>query len=310
MRKKSHVPSVNLTWVRADGLAFREEAAMKTSLVIPRVALMLALGAVFQAHPAEHAIRGTGAIAGITAAPGVAYTVFATNLSVPRGLLANQDGSLSVAEEGAGRVVRITADGRVVEIAGGLDGPHDLESDAQGNLYVAETGKNRIARIAPNGTVTSYIDDLNAPVDLAFSPQGELFVCEFTGERLIAFKSPTEKRVVISGFRPHGLAFPMTGGIIVNDISGSRVIKILADGKVDLIADKIDLPIGIVIGPSGDLYLAARKAGQLLRISRNGTRTVLLSGLKTPRDPAFDAKGNLYVAESDGGRILKVTGRF
>ena len=102
----------------------------------------------------------------------------------------------------------------------------------------------------------------------------------------------------------------MTGGIIVNDISGSRVIKILADGKVDVIADKIDLPIGIVIGPSGDLYLAARKAGQLLRISRDGTRTVLLSGLKTPRDPAFDAKGNLYVAESDGGRVLKVTGRF
>jgi len=88
------------------------------------------------------------------------------------------------------------------------------------------------------------------------------------------------------------------------------VIRVSPDGKVDVIADKVDLPIGIAIGPSGDFYLAARNAGQLLRISRNGTRTVLLQGLKTPRDPVFDAKGNLYVAESDAGRVLKVTGRF
>ena len=147
-------------------------------------------------------------------------------------------------------------------------------------------------------------------MDLAFNPQGELLVCEFSGERVIAFKSPTDKRNVISGFRPHGLAFPRSGATIVNDITGSRVISVSPDGKVDVIAANVELPIGVVIGPSGDLYVAARNAGQLLRITLSGSRTILLRGLKTPRDPAFDAKGDLYVAESDAGRILKVTGRF
>jgi sugar lactone lactonase YvrE len=185
--------------------------------------------------------------------------------------------------------VRITSAGRIVQIAGGLKGPHDLESDAHGNLYVAETGRNRIAQITPNRVVRSYIDGLNTPVDLAFNPQGELLVCEFSGERVIAFKSPTDKRIVISGFRPHGLAFPRSGATIVNDITGSRVVRVSPDGKVDVIATKVELPIGVVIGPSGDLYVAARNAGQLLRITLSGSRTVLLYGLTTPRDPAFNA---------------------
>ena len=232
------------------------------------VATVVLLGANFPA--AGGATGDAGAIAGITAAPGVAYTVFASNLSGPRGLLANQDGSLSVAEETAGRVVRITSAGRIVQIADGLKGPHDLDSDTHGNLYVAETGRNRIAQITPNGVVRSYIEGLNAPVDLAFNPQGELLVCEFSGERVIAFKSPTDKRIVISGFRPHGLAFPRSGATIVNDITGSRVVRVSPDGKVDVIATKVELPIGVVIGPSGDLYVAARNAGQLLRIRDQG----------------------------------------
>jgi len=283
---------------------------MKASLLIRSIACIFALGAAFHAHPAERVARDTGPIAGITAAPGVAYTVFAAKLSGPRGLLANQDGSVSVVEETAGRVVKITSAGRIVEIASGLKDPKDLESDAQGNLYVAEAGRNRIARITPKGVVRSYIEGLNAPVDLAFNPQGELLVCEFLGERVLAFKSPTERRVLISGFRAHGLAFPRSGGTIVTDITGSRVIRLSPDGKVDVIAAKVELPIGVVIGPSGDLYVAARNAGQLLRISLNGSRTVVLGGLKTPRDPVFDATGNLYVAESDAGRVLKLTGRF
>src|SRR3989304_6627153 len=272
------------------------------------VATVALLGANFP--PAGGATGDTGAIAGITAAPGVAYTVFVTNLSGPRGLLANQDGSLSVAEETAGRIVRITSAGRIVQIAGGLKGPHDLESDARGNLYVAETGRNRIAQITPNGVVRSYIDGLNAPVDLAFNPQGGLLVWDFYGERVIAFKSPTDKRIVISGFRPHGLAFPRSGATIVNDITGSRGVRVSPDGKVDVIATKVELPIGGGIGPSRDLYVAARNAGPLLRITLSGIRTVLLYGLTTPRDPAFNAKGELFVAESDAGRVLKVTGRF
>jgi sugar lactone lactonase YvrE len=66
----------------------------------------------------------------------------------------------------------------------------------------------------------------------------------------------------------------------------------------------------VAIGPSGDLYIAEKRAGRLLRIKQDGKAEIVLQGLTTPRDPAFDNDGNLYVAETDAGRILRVSGDF
>ncbi len=147
-------------------------------------------------------------------------------------------------------------------------------------------------------------------MDLAFSPAGELLVCEYAAARLTAFKSPKDRRVIVSGFRPHGLAFLPGDIILVNDVSGGRVVKVTSDGTIMSLATQIEVPIGIAIGPSGDVYVAEKKAGRLLRIGPEGTRTVLLEGLLSPRDPAFNAAGNLFVAETDRGRILKLLGDF
>jgi sugar lactone lactonase YvrE len=68
--------------------------------------------------------------------------------------------------------------------------------------------------------------------------------------------------------------------------------------------------VGVTIGRSGDIYVPEPKAGKLIRIRPDGTLTVLLEGLRGPRDPVFDAQGNLYIAETDGGRILKLSGDF
>ena len=36
--------------------------------------------------------------------------------------------------------------------------------------------------------------------------------------------------------------------------------------------------------------------------------TVLLQGLRGPRDTVFDAAGQLYIAETDSGLVLKLSG--
>lgn len=46
------------------------------------------------------------------------------------------------------------------------------------------------------------------------------------------------------------------------------------------------------------------------RIKSDGTRITLLEGLNGPRDPVFVATGNLYVAEKGAGRILRITGDY
>ena len=240
----------------------------------------------------------------------VGYTVFATGLSGPRGLLFSSSGDLFAAEQSGGTVARITPDGRMSRFAKGFSAPHDLAFDASGYLYVADTGANRVTRVSPEGSVTTYIPGLNVPVDLAFHPNGELFVCELYAGTVTAYKSAKKVKVVASALdKPHGLAFDSTGVTYINEWSGNRIVKMDKKGRLQPVAI-IEDPVGIAIGKSGDLYVAQPQAGKVSRIKMDGTRITLIEGLNEPRDPAFDAAGNLYVAETGAGRILKITGDF
>lgn len=256
--------------------------------------------------PAAYAADPAGAL---KAADGVIYVVWASGLSEPRGLLLDPKGGMWVAEEEAGTVLKIAEDGKRTTIADGLARPHDIAIDARGILYVAETGTRRVVTISPAGEVRTYAEDLNAPVDLAFHPNGELLVCQFADDRVLAFRSPTEQRTFVAGFKSHGLAFD-NSGTYVNDVSNGRVVKVDADGKVEVAASDVGFAVGVAIGNSGDIYLALRRVGQLLRIRPDGARRVLLEGLRAPRDPVIDAQGNLYLAETEAGRILKLPGHY
>lgn len=238
---------------------------------------------------------------------GMGYSVFATGLNGPRGLLSSPSGDIFAAEQSGGTVARITPDGRVSRIVTGFSAPHDLAFDASGYLYVADTGAGRVARVSPDGSVTTYITGLNAPVDLAFHPNGELFVCELYAGTVTAYKSAKKVKVVASSLdKPHGLAFDSTGATYINEWSGNRIVKMDQKGRLQPVA-AVEDPVGI---KSGDLYVAQPQAGMVSRVKMDGTRITLIEGLNEPRDPAFDEAGNLFVAETGAGRILKMTGDF
>jgi len=241
---------------------------------------------------------------------GMGYTVFATGLNGPRGLLISPSGDIFAAEQSGGTVARITPDGRVSRIAKGFSAPHDLAIDASGYLYVADTGAGRVARVSQDGSVTTYITGLNAPVDLAFHPNGELFVCELYAGTVTAYKSAKKVKVVASSLdMPHGLAFDSAGVTYINEWSGNRILKMDLKGRLQPVA-AVEGPVGVAIGKSGDLYVAQPQAGKVSRVKMDGTRITLIEGLNEPRDPAFDEAGNLFVAETGSGRILKMTGDY
>ena len=121
----------------------------------------------------------------IRSGTGMGYTVFATGLAGPRGLLFSRSGDLFVAEQSGGSIARITPDGSVNRFAKGFSDPHDLAFDASGYLYVADTGANRVARVSPEGSVTTYIPGLNVPVDPAFDEAGNLFTAETGAGRIL-----------------------------------------------------------------------------------------------------------------------------
>ena len=111
----------------------------------------------------------------LPATPAGAYVdgpLSAAGFVEPFGIAVAPDGVIYVTDGGSHCVRRITLDGRVDTLAGGVRGfrdgpvtaaqfdtPSAMALDAAGVLYVADTGNHAVRRITPDGMVTTLAGD-------------------------------------------------------------------------------------------------------------------------------------------------------
>jgi uncharacterized protein (TIGR03437 family) len=111
-------------------------------------------------------------------------------------------------------------------------------------------------------------------------------------------------------------------GSIVNTVAGTGVPGFSGDGASALTA-QLNLPYGVAVDPSGNLYVADLGNNRVRRISADGTITTIAgtgrkasspdgaaptdTSLLSPRNVAIDWAGNLYIAEFEGHRVRKLS---
>jgi DNA-binding beta-propeller fold protein YncE len=155
-----------------------------------------------------------------------------------------------------------------------------------------------------NGAVREIVpgNAIVTPCGLAFSPCGELAVsCEEGGMMVLVdpagraswffdyghYDAPTAFVV----FAPNGTLYAngeLTPGQPV------RVIQLRPGGVLETFA-AADVPCGAVRRPDGSLVVSECAAGRITELSPDGSRTILVQGLKYPQSLALDAQSNLYV---------------
>jgi glucose/arabinose dehydrogenase len=160
--------------------------------------------------PQPFATRSSARMAGIVerpagaapvAPPGFAVTLWASGLRQPRVLRTAPDGSVFLAESGAGRVLRFTPDGHRTTFAEDLNRPYGIAfwpPAAPRYVYVGET--NRVVRFpwspgeaAPGGAAETIVPALPTgghwTRDLAAAPDGSaLFVAVGSGSNLVELR--------------------------------------------------------------------------------------------------------------------------
>jgi 6-phosphogluconolactonase (cycloisomerase 2 family) len=123
-----------------------------------------------------------------------------------------------------------------------LNGPRGIAFDGTGRLYVANAMTNRITvygqdasgNVAPVDTIVGPSTQLNGPAGLAFDAGGQLYVSNVNGT------SPNQ-RITVYSRGASGDATP---------------IAIIMGANTEL-----DTPFGIVVDPSGRLYVASAAFG-------------------------------------------------
>ncbi len=140
---------------------------------------------------------------------------------------------------------------------------------------------------------------------------------------------------------PWGVAADAAGNIYISDQGNNCIRKVSAAGIITTIAGtgvagfsgdglaataaKINIPYGIAVDATGNVFFADNGNSCIRKVSASGTITTvaglggasgysgdgglaILEKLNRPTDVAVDASGNLYIADMGNNRIRKVTG--
>ncbi len=195
----------------------------------------------------------------ISCTNGMAATVFAENLSQPDGLAIDSAGNLYVAEEVAGQITQIGADGSKTVIMSGLSFPEGIAFDADDNLYVVEdiiNGGSLIKR-TPAGVETVIDNTMSSPEGVAIGADGTIYVTASDAEKAAGTELTPDN---VSDFRTYLYAFAPT-----EPFTRTTLLDIAPDFDINLVAGtaSVDQPsfAGVTIGPDNMIYVTSESSG-------------------------------------------------
>jgi sugar lactone lactonase YvrE len=267
----------------------------------------------------------------LAGSPGEGYadgTGPAAQFWYPTDMALDGSGNLYVADNDNCTIRMVTPSGAVTTLAGtpgnvgNADGtgagaqfnyPYGVARDSAGNLYVSDQSGQTIRKITPGGVVTT----------LAGSP-GMSGDANGTGS-------------AATFYYPSGIAVDGSGNVYVSEERNFDIRKITPAGVVTTLAGtsgsigsadgtgpaaQFNLPAGIAIDGSGNLYVADYGNGTIRKVTPAGVVSTVAgkagnqgsadgtgaaAQFDAPSGIAVDANGNLYVADEKNNTIRMIT---
>jgi sugar lactone lactonase YvrE len=104
----------------------------------------------------------------------------------------------------------------------------------------------------PGYSATLYASGLRSPDGLAFAPSGALYVAEEGANRVSRIETDGSGTPILEDVRsPEGIAFDDAGNLyVVEDRRRGRLLKQAPDGQITTLADHLQAPEGVAIGPA------------------------------------------------------------
>jgi len=166
-------------------------------------------------------------------------TTVAMDVPQAYGLRYRPDGFLVVALPNDDKVIEVSPDGAITDVASGLNGPNGLYPDFDGNVWVTEIGGGRVSRINPDKTVDVIVSGPQAAGAngvVLDKERNMLFYTNYGQGRirrvdLSAADFVGEEVVVIQNAKLDGLVMDACGNLYVVDQGNSDLYRVKLDAQ-------------------------------------------------------------------------------
>jgi uncharacterized protein (TIGR03437 family) len=123
---------------------------------------------------------------------------------------------------------------------------------------------------------------------------------------------------------PHAIAFDKQGNLYVADTNNNRIRRIDVTGMVSTVVGNggpiynqdpacspdqssfLRNPQGVAVNGAGDIFIADTGKDRVLKVTPDGTQTVIASQLSAPQGVLADGAGNVFVTNSGKSALLKI----
>lgn len=198
--------------------------------------------------------------------------------------------------------------------ADGLRGASGNAIGPGGDFFQSSVGGNFITRLKPDGTASTFLrEGLTSPVGIAIDEEGTLYVANCGSNSVVEVTSEGEPSRFAFGAPlacPNGIVLDDEHNLYVANFMNGDVVKISWAGEMTVLATLPGKNNGHLVLRDGFLYVVARGAHQIYRVSlAGGVELFAGTGERGHRDgPALEATFSFPndLAFSPDGKTLYV----
>lgn len=175
---------------------------------------------------------------------------------------------------GGTRVFRISPDGETEVFAEGLAGASGNEFGGDGSLYQSNIRAGKVSRISPDGRVADFAtENLVNPVGVATGKDGQLYVADCGANKIVRLDSAGGSTVFAAGGLlacPNGITVDEEGTFYVANFYNGNVVRLTQAGEASLLVTLPGNNNGHLIYHQGWLFVVGRGAHQIFRVGLDG----------------------------------------
>lgn len=230
-------------------------------------------------------------------------------------LVMDKQGNVWFTERLAGKVGKLSPDGKIVEfpLSSPTSGPLGIDLDKNGNIWVAQRFANKIAMMTPDGKLTEielpepdseprtvFVDSRDR-VWYTARAANEIGYYDIKTKKLVRLEIPTKTA------RPAGMWETSDGTIYFVEMVGNKLAKVVGDQIVEFtIPTKFSGAFKIVADAEDNLWFTQVISNSIAKFN---TKTHEFIEFKIPTEDsrpggiAIDRKGRIWFTEQKGNKI-------